>query len=188
MNLVARAKAIILTPKTEWVVIEQEQTTVQELYRSYIIPLAAIAPIATIIGYSVFGVNLGVFGAYRVPLGRSISAGVTHFVLSLVTVYVGGLIINALAPKFGGVADQMQAFKLSAYGSTAGWLAGIFALLPGLRTLAILGLYSLYLLFLGVPVMMKSPDDRTPGYVAAVVGVWIVLMIAVQAVTRNLAY
>ena len=188
MDLVARVKAILLTPKEEWVKIELEQTSPAQLYREYIIPLAAIGPIASVIGYSVFGISLGFAGTIRIPLTRGITSGVVQFVLSLVVVYVGALLFNALAPTFEAKADQLQALKLSAYSSTAAWVAGIFALIPGLRTLSILGLYSLYLLWLGVPVMMKSPPEKTTGYVVAVIVCWIVLAVAVQAIARQVAY
>jgi Yip1-like protein len=188
MDLVARAKAILLTPKDEWVKIEQETTTPSQLFREYVIPLAAIGPVASIIGYSILGIGGPFMGTFRIPLGRSIASGVTSFVLALVAAYVGGLILNGLAPTFGAKQDPMQALKLSVYSSTAGWLAGIFALLPGLRVLGLLGLYSLYLLVVGVPIMMKSPPEKTGGYVVAAVVSWVVLAVLVQEIARQIAY
>ena len=73
------------------------------------------------------------------------------------------LIIDALAPTFNGTKNQIQALKVAAYCSTASWMAGIFALIPGLRFFGILGLYSLYLLYLGLPVLMKSPQGKGDG-------------------------
>ncbi len=50
--------------------------------------------------------------------------------------------------------------KLAAYSPTAMWLAGVFALFPPLGVLALLGLYSLYILFKGAPVVARVPEDR----------------------------
>jgi hypothetical protein len=108
------------------------------------------------------------------------------FVLSLVAVYVIGLIIDALAPTFGGTRNPIQALKVAAYSSTASWLAGVFALLPGLRVLQILGLYSLYLLYLGLPVLMKAPQDKAVGYTAVVVIAAIVVTMLVGMVAGGL--
>ena len=69
----------------------------------------------------------------------------------------------------GGTRSQIQGLKTAAYSSTASWVAGIFTLVPGLRVLAILGLYSIYLLYLGLPVTMKAPSDRAGAYTGVVI-------------------
>jgi hypothetical protein len=97
------------------------------------------------------------------------------YVLALAGTYVLGLIIDALAPTFNGQRSQIQALKVAVYSSTASWIAGIFQLIPGLRLLTILGLYSLYLLYLGLPVLMKSPRDKAGAYTAVVIVAAIVL-------------
>ena len=107
-------------------------------------------------------------GTYRTPIGTAITGAIVTYVLTLVGVYVLALIIDALAPTFNGTQNQIQALKVAAYSSTASWVAGIFALMPGLRILTILGLYSLYLLYLGLPVLMKAPAGQGAG----VYGAW----------------
>jgi hypothetical protein len=187
MNLVERAKRILLTPRTEWETIDTEPTTTSALYTGYIMPLAAIGPIAQVIGYSVFGVRMPFGGTmYRTPIGTAITTAVVTYVLSLVAVYLIALIIDALAPTFGGTKNQMQALKVAAYSSTAGWVAGIFALVPGLRILGLLGLYSIYLLYLGLPVLMKAPADKATGYTAVVVVAGIVLFMVIGALAGGL--
>lgn len=175
MNLVARAKAILMSPKQEWPVIEKETMTTAELYTSYIVPLAAIGPIARAIGMSVLGVNLGILGSYRVSPGNAVGGAVVGFILALAGVWLLGWIIDFLAPKFGGQSNSSQALKVAAYSSTAAWLAGGFAIVPALAILGILGLYSLYLLYLGLPALMKSPQDKSLGYTVVVVVAAIVI-------------
>jgi Yip1-like protein len=187
MNLVERVKNILLMPAKEWEVIDTESTTVAALYTGYILPLAAIGPIAQVIGYSVFGFRMPFGGSvYRVPIGRAFTAAVVSYVLALVGVYLLALIIDALAPTFGGTKSQIQALKVAAYSSTAAWVAGIFALVPGLRMLGILGLYSIYLLYLGLPVLMKAPKDKAVGYTVVVIIAAIVLFFVVGAVAGRL--
>lgn len=185
MGLIDRVKAILLTPAKEWPVIEAESATTASLYTGYIIPLAAIPAIATFIGFSVFGMS--VLGAsFRVPMGTGISAALVRFVTTLAGVFVLALIIDALAPSFGGTKSQIQALKLAAYSSTASWLAGIFMIIPSLGILSILGLYSLFLLYLGLPVMMKSPQDKALGYTVVVILAAIVIFTIVGAVTSRM--
>jgi len=181
-GLVARVKGIIMQPKSEWRVIDGESTTVSQLYTGYIIPLSAIPPIASVIGLSVFGISLPLLGTYRVPLGSALTSAITQYVLGLVGIYVLALIIDALAPTFAGQKDQMQALKVAAYSSTASWLAGIFALIPGLRILGLLGLYGLYLLYAGLPILMKAPAEKAMGYTVVVIICAIVIFVVIGAI------
>jgi Yip1 domain len=182
MGLVDRVKNILLNPRQEWGVIDTEAATPAGLYTGYVLPLAAIGPICTAIGYSVFGISLPFVGTWRTPIGSAITSAVVTYGLTLVGVFVMGLIIDNLAPTFGGTRSSIQALKVATYSYTAAWVAGIFALIPGLRWLGMLGIYSLYLLFLGLPVLMKSPAEKALGYTAVVIIVAIVLSVCVAVV------
>jgi hypothetical protein len=104
-------------------------------------------------------------------------------VASLVGVAILALLIDALAPSFGGQKDQLKAFKVAAYTGTAAWLASAFTALPIVGFVAILGLYSLYLLYTGLPILMKAPEDKAVVYIVVVV----ILAIVVNAVVFGLA-
>lgn len=175
-KLIARVKAILTTPKTEWPVIAAEPATVPDLYKNYIAIVAAIPVIATfikgsLIGYGAFGIN------YRTPIGAGIAAAVVGYALSLALAYVMALIIDALAPTFGGQKNPVQALKTVAYAWTASWIASIGQIVPWLGFLiAIAGLvYSIYLLYLGLPVTMKAPQEKAGGYTAVSIIIAIVL-------------
>jgi hypothetical protein len=182
MPLAERVKKILVTPKEEWEVIDREPATVGGLYTGYILPLAAIGPIAQAIGYSLFGITLPMVGTYRTPVGSAVAGAVVSYVLMLVGLYFLAFVIDALAPSFDGTRSRIQALKVAAYSSTASWVAGIFALIPGLRVLGILGLYSLYLLYLGLPVLMKSPREKALGYTVVVIIAAIVLFFLIGLV------
>ena len=177
MNLVERVKRILLSPQTEWEVIDAEPTTPAELYTRYIIPLAAIGPVSQLIGYSVFG-----FMGYRVPIGTAITYALATFVLTLIGTFVLALVIDALAPTFRGKRSQIQALKVAAYSSTAAWVAGIFALIPALSVLSIVGLYSLYLLYLGLPTLMKAPKEKAMGYTVVVIIAAILIFVIIGTI------
>lgn len=179
MNLVERAKNIILQPKAEWEVIDTEPHTVQGLYTGYVMILAAIPAVCSFIGYSLIGSALG-----RTPIGVGVAQLLVGYLLSLGSVYVLALIIDALAPNFGGKKNFMQALKLSVFAATASWVAGVFSILPALSIIgALLGLYSLYLLYVGLPILMESPEDKSIPYLAVVIIAAIVLAVVIAAVT-----
>jgi hypothetical protein len=178
MDLVARAKAILLTPKTEWTVIDGETGDVNYLFTNYVAILAAIPAVAAFIGYAIAGLGLG----------RALLFAIFSYVASLVTWYVSAMVVDSLAPSFGGVKNFGQALKLSAYSWTASWLAGIFNLIPALSILGLLGLYSIYLLYLGIPVLMKAPPQRASGYTATVVVVMIVIWLILFALLASIIF
>jgi Yip1-like protein len=185
MALVDRVKNILLNPKQEWPVIDAEPTVPVDLYKQYIMPLAAIGPVAGMIGSTVFGYRIPLMGTIRAPIGQALSAMVVTYLLTLGGVYILALIIDALAPNFHGTKNQVQALKVAAYSSTASWVAGIFSLVPGLRWLGILGLYSLYLLYLGLPVLMKAPEDRAIAYTILVILAALVLFLVIGLVAGS---
>ena len=184
-GLLARVKAILFKPAEEWPVIAGEDTSPSSLYTAYVLPLAAIGPIAQFIGVVLIGVSVPFIGTMRVGVMSGLGMAVTSYVLGLVAVYVMALIANALAPTFKGEQNLPQALKLVAYAYTPAWLAGILGILPFLGILALLAsLYSLYLLYLGLPVMMKCPRDKALGYTAVLVVLGIVAGIVISLATH----
>jgi hypothetical protein len=183
MNLVDRVKNIILTPKTEWPVIAAESTSVRDLYLGYVMLLAAIGPVAQFIGISIFGLSLPFGGRFTMPIVWALSQAITHYILTLVGVFVIALIIEALAPTFAGTKNRLQALKVTAYALTPSWIAGVLLLMPSLAILALLAaLYGVYLLYLGLPVLMKSPPEKALPYTAVVIVCVIVLFVIVAAI------
>lgn len=175
-KIIARVKNILSTPKTEWPVAAAEPATVGSLYTGYIAILAALPAIAGFIKGSLIGTSfLGV--TVRASIGAGIGQMLLGYALSLALAYVVALIIDALAPTFGGQKNIVQALKTVAYTWTAVWVAGIGAIVPWLSLLILLAgaIYSIYLLYLGLPHTMKCPQDKAGGYTAVSVIVAFVL-------------
>lgn len=182
-KIIERVKAILTTPRTEWPIAAAEPATVQGLYTGYIAIVAALPIVAGFIKGSLIGTTL--FGiTVRTPIGMGIVGMLLQYVLVLAIVYVVALIINALAPTFGGQKDMTQALKTVAYAWTASWVAGIAVIVPWLGWLiAIAGaVYAIYLLYLGLPHTMKCPPERAGGYTAISVIIAIVLSWIVGAI------
>lgn len=167
--LLARVRQILRAPAETWPTIAQEPATVGSICRQYLVWLALIPALAGFISASIIGyASLG-FGG-RLGVGTGLVQLVAGVLLTLIGIYLISLVVNWLAPKFDGQPDPVAAYKLVAYGSTAGLAGGIFALVPWLGILGLLAaLYSIYLVYLGLPVLMKNPPQRTLVYTLAVV-------------------
>jgi len=186
MNIVQRVKDIILKPTDTWAQTKTEQTTIRELYTSYAMILAAIPPIASFIGMSLLGYSFFRF-SYRLSFGWGISHAVVSYILSLVGIYVVALIINALAPNFGSQKNMINAMKVAVYSWTPSWIAGILMIIPALAPIAmLLSLYSLYLFYLGLPVLMDTPKDKAMGYCIVTIVVSIVVFILIGVISNSL--
>lgn len=186
MSIVQRAQDILLKPKDTWPAIAAENADTASIYRGWLIYLAAVPAIASFIGLSVIG--FGAFGlGMRVPIGWGLVQMVLGYGLSLAAVYVLALIVDALAPTFGGSKDPVAALKVVAYGSTAGFLGGIFNLLPMLSTLGVVAaLYSIYLVYTGLPVLMKCPPERSKAYTGVTIVCGVVAMVLLSWATAAL--
>ncbi|MGA9580978.1 MAG: Yip1 family protein [Allosphingosinicella sp.] len=180
--LLQRVKNILTTPKTEWPVIDSEPDSVGGIYKYYVMVLAAIGPVCMLLGLLLFGMPFVSFS-----IGFLLAQAVLSYVMALIGCYVLALIIDALAPTFGGNKDMVKAFKVAAYSSTAAWVVGIFYLLPMLAILGIIGgIYSLYLMYLGLPVLMKAPADKAVAYAAAIIVAAIVIYLVIGMITGQI--
>ncbi len=154
-DLISRVKGLILTPQKEWETIETERTSVIDLYRRYIVILAAIPPFASFLGAWLFG-SRGLHPTFTAGLFRA----AVQYLLSLPALFAVAFVISMAAPFFDGKSDDRRALTLAAYSYTPAWLAAAFGLIPGLRFLDVLGFYGIYVFSLGLNRMMRVPKDN----------------------------
>lgn len=149
------------------------------------LPLAAIGPIASIIGWSAFGFG----GLFRLSMGTVLGMAITSYVMTVIGMFVLAWVINALAPTFNATQSMPQAIKVAAYSATAAWIAGIFNILPAMAILAAIGgLYSLYLCWVGLPILMKAPPDKATTYVIVVIIVLVLIYVVIGSVVGRAFY
>jgi hypothetical protein len=177
-NLQQRVVGILTRPAQEWATIAAEPRDIAGLYRGYIVPLAAIPPVCALIGMALIGISLPYVGRVRIGFGSGLVAAIVQYILALVGAYVAAIVIAKLAPNFESEPDTAQALKLVAYSSTPAWLAGVFSLIPVLSPLAIVGLYGIYLIYVGVTPVMKTPlAKRIPYLVVSALAVIVVYIV-----------
>ena len=182
-TMASRARSVLFEPRTTFREVESEFTKPGAIWGKYILPLAAIGPIAGAIGRLVFGQRIALTTlTSSVSISDAITWAIISYLLALAAVFVLTQVISLLAPGFGGQKNDVQALKVAAYASTPVWLAGVFSLIPALSFLGILGLYGLYLLWLGLPVLMKTPPEKSIWYTITIVVVAIVVTIVILAV------
>lgn len=174
-KLIERVRNVLLSPRTEWPVIAQEQTNVAALYIGYIMILAAIPAVCRFVGYTALS---------PLSIGANFLMMILNYAFALGMVFVVALIIDALAPAFGAQKSQIQALKTAAYASTASWVAGVFLIIPFVGWIIALAgsIYSLVQLYFALPHTMKSPPEKTGGYFVVVLVIVLVLMWLIGAI------
>ena len=186
--MIQRIKDILFKPKETWPQIKAEATGISQVFTGYAMILAALPAIFGLLGFTLVGQSFGpITGFFRIPFTAALVWAVVWYVLTLISLYVNGLIINALAPSFGSKQNLVNAVKLAVYSATPGFIAGILSIVPALGFLVMLiGLYSFYLLFVGLPVMMETPKEKHVGYFVVTLIIMIVIYFIVGGISSSI--
>jgi hypothetical protein len=161
--ILSRAFGLFRDPKQEWEQIRAEQTTVPHILLGYVAPLALIPPVCDLIGSYAFN------NALTGDIGASIIRAAVTWAVSIALVFFLGVLINALAPNFDGDKDDLAAQKIAAYSLTPAFLSGVFSLWPPLWWLSLIALGAMvFLMYRGLPILMKAPADRALAYAVTV--------------------
>ena len=174
MNIIDRVKNILITPKTEWDVIAAEQQSLSSVLTTYVLPLSLIGAAASFIGWGFIGKSYGFFTV------KGVDIGVKYAIISLVSVIIGFFIttfvVDALAPSFGSEKNINRSAQFVGYSYTPALIGAIFNILPSLALLgALCGLYSIYLMYLGLGPVKKTPEDKKVVYLIISIVVLIVV-------------
>jgi Yip1 domain len=163
MNLIERVKNILVKPKEEWLVINTESHSGLSLIMSYLLPLAILSAAATFVGYAF----LSRFGSIKIGL----IYGLIALAQTVLAVYITPFVTDALAPSFGSEKSLNKSTQLIVYAATPVYIGGLLNLIPGIGWLGLLagGIYSIYLLYLGLPVLKKTPEDKVPVYLIIII-------------------
>jgi len=163
MDIINRIKNILVSPKTEWLTIDQENDTSITVLTKYVLLLAAIPAIAAFIGYGVIGYS--VLGFHFASISLGIRQAIIQYVTVVGTVYITAYVVDVLASNFGSQKNFDKAFSLVAYAYTPAMVGGIFYIYHPLTIIAgLASLYSLYLLYIGLSPMMKTPSEKRTTY------------------------
>ena len=97
-----------------------------------------------------------------------------------------GFIMDALTPQLGGTKGNGNAMKLVIYSATGYWVGAVGLILsPWLWLVLGLGVTG-YLLWIGTPILMKTSTDKTPVYVGATIGIWVVVWAILNVIFTNI--
>lgn len=182
-SLVTRAINILTKPASEWNVIAAEPSSNGKL-----ITYAALLSVLSLV-FALIGILLQPYGTYIFQFpGVLIKFLLITYVWAFVPPVVLGFVLDALTPQLGGQKNSLNAMKLAIYAGTAYWVASIGLILSEwLWILAGIG-YGAFLMWLGTPILMKTPNDKTPVFVGAAAGIWFVIALILVMIGKRIIY
>lgn len=186
-EFISRALGMLFAPGRTWDRIADDLAAPADLMRGYVAPLAAIAAACSVAGALMFGFNIANVGV-RMSVPGLLMGAVVGYVVTLASVWLLALFVDLTAPAFGGQRGRTEAMNLIGYGATASWVGGLAEIYPslGIPVGILAGLYSLYVIWLGVPKLMRIPDDQRLTAFAAVL-IAILLFAAGRATLTGMA-
>ncbi len=174
MNLINRAKNMLLTPKTEWQAISLEQPDNNQIIMGYLVPFVLVGAVAAFIGYGLIGYS--VLGIHTGSISWGLYNAILRIVLGIGSVYITAFVLDALAPSFGSQKDFGRSLQLVVYASTPSLVAGLFGFLPLLSAIVTLAgaVYTIYLWYLGLGPIKNTPEDKKVIYLLVTYAVLLV--------------
>lgn len=186
MSLIARVRKILFRPVTEWRSIAAEKGTMRSVLVRFVLPMALIPVVCSFVGYGFVGADGLLFRVSGLYWGTAMA--IDSLITSLSVYLLGTWLVDRMAPAFGGDRDLGRSAQLVAYAYTPAWLAGIFYLLPMVQQLVVLGLYGVYLFYLGIPVMKRMPDNQRIAFTISSAIVLIIIRFVVGLLIVNIVY
>jgi len=185
MNAIERAKNIITSPNKEWDVIALEQPNTGQIILGYVLLLAGAAAVAAFIGYGLIGFNYGLF--HYAATGWGIYYALRVLVAAIVGVFISAMVIDALAPSFASEKNMGRSVQLVAYSNTPFWVGSLLAIYPPLAIIGLIaGIYGLYLLYIGMPKLKKTPADKQVAYFVVSLVVIIVINVVINLIMSRI--
>lgn len=176
-GFVDRLKNFIVAPQAEWDrIVHEPSDNIAGLYIAYVVPFALLSAVAGAVGAIVFS---------RFVPSHALIDAVFFVILAIALVFIAAIIANALAPLFDSQRDAGQAHKLAVYSAWPALAAGVFNALPVIAWFGIIGLYSLGLLFMGLPRLMGTPELKRIPYMALLLALTAVTLIVLSMLAQS---
>lgn len=167
-----RAKYFIINPGKAWDVVHRENRPIQFVRGSFFMPLIILVTISAFVG-SMFFINTTLKPMY------SVLAAVTTFLFLYLGVYASAFAVREIMRAMDLGHDFLVAFKLVAYSMAPIFLSlTVSRLFESLLFINVLGLYGLYIFWIGMEVMVNPPDHKKlPMIIATVVSMLIIFFL-----------
>jgi len=181
---------VMYHPKEEWKLIREEHYSTLRCYTSHMVYLAAIPPLAAFIGTTQIGWSVTGGEFVKLTAASALPIAIAFYCALLVGAGVMGWFVHWMEKTYGSRSSFDDCMVLTTFTATPLFLAGLAALIPVLWFDVLIGMaavgYTVHLLYTGVPVIMKIPEDRAFFFSSSILTVGLVVLVGMLAVTAVL--
>lgn len=181
---------LLKNPVDEWRAIRNEKTTIKDTYFTLVLMLGAIAPVCGYIGTTMVGWSIGDGPTIKLTTFSAIKISILFYLAILIAVFAIGCMIKWMGDTYGFTRSLDRCVQLSAMVAAPLMLLGVFLLFSEVWIIYLIGLpalmYSVYLLYSGVPIMLDVPKDKGFLLSSAILAVGLVTLVGLLASTAIL--
>ncbi|MGO1461210.1 MAG: Yip1 family protein [Marinobacter sp.] len=178
---------LLTNPDQAWESIRKESESVARLYTGHVLLLALIPAVAGFVGTSQIGWQIGDGQVTRLSVGSAFTLSVLFYAVMLAGIFILGKFIDFFAATYDAVDRTPRGVTMAAYTATPIFLIGVIAVYPNIWVNMLAGLvaiaYAVYLLYEGLPILMKIPESRGFMFATAVLTVGLVMFVALLAMS-----
>jgi hypothetical protein len=178
---------ILYKPHTEWSKIKTENYSMTHVYLTHLIFLAAIPAVALLLGTTQIGWSFAGGNYVKLTMESAVPLALSFYAAMLVGIAFMSYTTYWMEKTFGADASFERCLTFVSFTATPMFLAGAVGLYPvlWLNVFVVLAAvcYSLYLLYIGVPIFMNIPEERGFIFASSILTVGLCTLVGLMAVT-----
>ncbi len=186
-DMISHVAGLFTHPHKEWEEIRDTQESVSHLYFAHVLFLALIPPVSMYIGTTKVGWTIGNGAPVMLTESSAAIMSALMYLAMLTGVAVIGMFINWMARTYDSSPGLARCIVFAAYTATPLFIAGLCALYPNVILAMLVGIvaifYTVYLLYMGIPIFMKIPEDEGFIYSSSILTIGLVMFVSIMAIT-----
>ncbi|MFC3117116.1 Yip1 family protein [Cellvibrio fontiphilus] len=185
--MISHVAGLFTHPHKEWEEIRDTQESVSHLYFAHVLFLALIPPVSMYIGTTKVGWVVGNGDPVTLTESSALIMSSLMYLALLAGVGVMGAFIDWMSRTYDSSPGLARSIVFAAYTATPLFVAGLCALYPNVILVMLVGIgavfYTVYLLYTGIPIFMKIPEDEGFVYASSILTIGLVMFVALMAIT-----
>ena len=174
-------------PEQEWKEIRGEEESISHMYFTHVLILAAIPAISAYIGTSQVGWIIGNGDPVKLTTASALQMTVMTYIAMLIGIGAMGAFIHWMSRTYDSNPTITQCVVFAAYNATPLFIGGLAALYPNLWLSMLVGTaaicYTVYLLYVGIPVFMGIPEEEGFVYASSILAIGLVMLVPMMAMS-----
>ena len=186
--MIQHAVGLLLQPESQWRSIAALPNSTFRNLTLFPVVFALLPAIAWYYGASVVGWSVGSREEIiRLTADSALQISILFYFAMVISVAVIGYFIHWMAETYGADSSLTKGLVIAGLTATPLFLSGLVGFYPVLWIDMLVGVvaisWSVYLLYLGIPIVMAIPEERGFLFSSAVVAIGLVMFIVILVAT-----